>query len=102
MLPKKSKARRRKINDVNIKVTFIAWLMEFLGSFVAAAIPAIFGHGQIAYAALQILALFFYFVLLPFFYLLNDSEVKSTIAEESWVRAIRGIFNRSNTQVLSN
>ena len=74
--------------------------MEFLGSFVAASIPAIFGHGQIAHATLQILTLFFYFVLLPFSYLINSSDIKKAIVDESWFHAMRGIFNRTNIQVL--
>ena len=98
MLSDNSKARRRKLSDVNIKVTFIAWLMEFLALFVAAGIPTIFGHGQVAHAVLQILIHFFYFVLLPFCYLINSSGTKNAIVDESWFLAIRGIFSTINTQ----
>ena len=100
LLSKKSKARRRKLSDVNIKVTFIAWLMEFLALFVTAVIPTLFGHGQVAHAALQIFTHLFYFVLLPFCYLVNSSDTKNAIVDESWFHAIRGIFNRTNIQVL--
>ena len=100
MLSEKSKARRRKLSDVNIKVTFIAWLMEFLALFVAASIPTMFGHGQVAHAVWQILTHWFYFVLLPFCYLINSSDTKNAIVDDNWFHAIRGIFNRTNIQVL--
>ena len=100
MLSDKTKVRRRKLLEVNIKVTFILWLIEFIGSISLIFAPTIFGHGQVGTMAGRSFVALFYFVLLPFFYLVNDSDVKSTIAEESWFRAIRGIFNRSNVQVL--
>ena len=102
MLSKKSKARRRKLNDVNIKVTFIAWLIEFLALFIAAAIPPVVGQGTVAHAAIQIVTHLFYFVLLPLCYLINDSDIKNAIVDGSWFQAIRGIFNRTNIEVLRN
>ena len=102
MLSEKAKARRRKLSDVNIKVSFIAWLIEFLALFVGAAIPLIVGQGHVAHPALQIISHFLYFVLLPFCYLVNSSDIKNAIVDESWFQAIRGIFNRTNIQVLRN
>jgi len=63
-------------------------------------IPKIFGHGQVGTAIGMTLAMLFYFVLLPLSYLINSSDIKSTIVEESWFHAIRGLFNRTNIQVL--
>ena len=100
MLSERTKVRRRKLIDVNIKVTFVLWLIEFVGSILMIFVPKIFDHGQVGTTAGNIFVVLFYFVLLPFFYLVNSSDVKLTIAEESWFRAIRGIFNRSNVQVL--
>ena len=102
MLSENTKIKRRKLTEVNIKVTFILWLIEFVGSTLLLLVPTIFGHGQAGTATGMLFVALFYFVLLPFFYLVNNSDVKSTIAEESWVRAIRGIFNRRNIQVLPN
>ena len=51
MLTEKAKARRRKLNDVNIKVTFMIWLIEFVGSFIQIFIPKMVGHGQVGTAA---------------------------------------------------
>ena len=100
LLTEKSKTRRRKLNNVNIMVTFIAWLIEFVGSLSAPLIPKVFGHGQVEIGAGLILVSSFYFILLPFCYLINDSDIKSTIVDESWFYAVKGIFNRTNIQVL--
>ena len=100
LLSEKTKARRRKLNDVNIKVTFMTWLIEFIGSILLTLIPKLFGHGQVGTAAGAILTFSFYFVLLPFCYLVNNSDIKNTIVEESWLHAIRGIFSRTNIEIL--
>ena len=100
MLSERTKVRRRKLIDVNIMVTFILWLIEFVGSILMIFVPKIFDHGQVGTTAGNIFVVLFYFVILPFFYLVNSSDVKLTIAEESWFRAIRGIFNRTNIQGL--
>ena len=100
MLTEKAKARRRKLNVVNIKVTFMIWLIEFVGSFILIFIPKIVGHGQVGTGAGWIFCVSLYFVLLPFAYLINSTDIKQTIVDESWFYAVRGIFNRTNIQVL--
>ena len=96
----KSKIKRRKLTEVNIKVTFVVWLTEFVGSVMWIFTPTVFGHAQVGTATGHTIVVAFYFVVLPFLYLVNDSDVKNTIAEDSWLRAIRGIFKRTNIQVL--
>ena len=98
MLSENAKARRRKLNDVNIKVTFMIWLIEFVGSFIQIFIPKIVGHGQVGTGAGAIFVVSLYFVLLPFAYLINSSDIKHTIVDESWFHAVRGIFSRTNIQ----
>ena len=100
MLSENAKARRRKVNDVNIKVTFMIWLIEFVGSFILIFIPKIVGHGQVGTGAGAIFTVSLYFVLLPFTYLINSSDIKRTIVDESWFHAVRGIFSRTNIQIL--
>ena len=100
LLSDKSKVRRRRLTEVNIKVTFIVWFTEFVGSLILVLPPMVFGHGQVGTAIGRTLYLATCFVLLPFLYLINDSDVKSAIVEDSWVHAIRGIFNRTNIHVL--
>ncbi len=76
------------------------WLTEFVGSILLIFGSTIFGHGQVGTGAAHIFAMVFYFVLLPFLYMVNDSDVKNTIAEGSWFRAVTGIFNRASIQEL--
>ena len=100
MLSENTKIKRRKLTEVNIGVTFVVWLTEFFGSIVWIFTPTVFGHGQVGTATGHTIGVAFYFVLLPFLYLVNDSDVKNAIVEDNWVLAIRGIFNRTNIQVL--
>ena len=85
---------------VNIKVTFIAWIIEFIGSILQAFVPKVFGHGLVGTGAGEIFTVFFYFVLLPFSYLINDSDIKNAIVDENWFHAISRIFNRTKFQVI--
>ena len=101
-LSDKTKIRRRKLTEVNIGVTFIVWFTEFVGSLLMIFAPAVFGYAQFGTAAGYTTVQAFYFVILPFLYLVNDSDVKNTIVEDNWVRAIRGIFNRTKIEVFRN
>ena len=83
---------------VNIKVTFIAWIIEFVGSILMPFVPKIFGHGLVGTGAGDVIILLFYFVLLPFSYLINDPDIKSAIVDKNWFHAIIGIFNRTNIE----
>ena len=100
LLSDKTKARRRKLTNVNIKVTFIMWAIELVGSLLLILITTIFGHGQIGAATAGIFIFAFYFVILPFCYLVNSSDIKYAIVDDGWIRTVRGIFNRTNIQVL--
>ena len=98
MLSEKAKARRRKLSDVNIRVTFIIWLIEFVGSLLIPFIPKLFAHGQPGAAVEGTVIFSLYFVILPLAYLMNNSDIKNTIVEENWLYAIRGIFNRTDIE----
>ena len=100
LLSDKAKARRRKLTDINIRVTFIMWAIEFVGSLQLMLITTIFGHEQVGAATAGIFIFAFYFVILPFCYLVNNSDIKYAIVDDGWIRTIRGIFNRTNIQVL--
>ena len=78
----------------------MVWFTEFVGSFLLVFIPKIFDHEQVGTTTANAFTVTFYFVVLPFLYLVNDTEVKNTITDDSWFHAIRGIFNRPNRKVL--
>ena len=83
-----------------MKVSFIVWFAEFFGSILLIFTPKIFGHTQVGTGIGYGLMADLYFVVLPFLYLINDSDVKNSIADDSWFRGIRGIFSRPKVQVL--
>ena len=83
-----------------MKVTCIVWFAEFVGSILLIFIPKVFGHTQAGTSIGYGFMVDLYFVLLPFLYLINDSDVKNSIADDSLFRGIRGIFNRPKAQVL--
>ena len=100
LLSDKAKARRRKLTDINIRVTFIMWAIEFVGSLQLMFITTTLGRDQVGSAIAGIFILAFYFVILPFCYLVNSSDIKYAIVDDGWIRTVRGIFNRTNIQQL--
>lgn len=96
VLSEKSRNRRIRISNVNIQVTFIVWLVEFLGCLTMAIDFLVVGSRSNAITGLlRTLTMFCYFVLLPWTYLMNSSETKHTIADESWRVGLAGIFMSS-------
>ena len=93
ILSEVSLQRRRKVNSVNMKTTFICWLVEFAGSFLFIFGPFITAHRNVGWGIIQILILFVYFILLPFTYLMNSSETKNAIADSNWVSGISVVFH---------
>ena len=96
LLSEKSKIRRRRQNQVNIKVTLIVWLIEFFASCLLWCIPSLFGHGQLSMAIFQTYMILLYFALLPFSYMINCINTRVAIVDGSWFAGIRGIFSRNN------
>ena len=92
-LPQKSRHQINRMECIIMRFITVAL-------FVAAAIPTLFGHGQVGTAVGETVTFSFYFVLLLFSYLVNNSDIKNTIVEDTLFRAIRGIFSRTNIQVL--
>ena len=96
LLTDSSKTRRRRVNQVNIRVTIIVWLVEFLGSIAGVFIPSVFGHGQLAMAINQVFIVLLYFILQPFSYMINSHDTKTAIVDGSWFTGIKRIFKRNN------
>ena len=96
LLSESSKTRRRRAYQVNIRVTIIVWLVEFLGSFAGVFIPSLFGHGQLAMAIDQVFIVLLYFILQPFSYMINSHDTKAAIVDGNWCTGIKGIVKRNN------
>ena len=83
-------------------VNFIIWFTEFISTILFGLLPKISIYDLVGAAIGGIFSLAFYFVLLPFMYLVNSSDIKYTMVEDSWFHAVRGIFRRTNVQVAPN
>ena len=97
LLPASALQRRRLVNSVNMKTTFICWLVEFIGSLLLIGGPFITGHNNVGWGVVQILLMFVYFIMLPFTYFINSSETKNTIADSSWMHGFLTIFKTMGT-----
>ena len=92
VLPESCLQRRRKVNNVNMKTTFICWLVEFIGSILMIFGPFVTGHRNVGWGVMQVLILTVYFILLPLTYLINSSESKNFIADSNWMSGIFAVF----------
>ena len=75
ILSASSKSRRHRRNMLNIMITLMAWGIEMFGFLLVFIGTHILGHqNQSVNLLLQTLTDFFYFVLVPFFLLINDTD----------------------------
>ena len=96
ILSDRAKKRRAEICQVNIKVTFIVWLVEFFGCMTMAIDFLVVGSRSNALTGLlRTLTILAYFVLLPVTFLVNCHETKEAIMDSSWRTALEGIFKSS-------
>ena len=79
--------------QVNIKVTVIVWLVEFLGSIILVLDFLVIGNRSNALRGLfRILIMLLFFVLLPCTFLINCSETKNAIVDHNWGDALVRMF----------
>ena len=89
---------RRKL--INIHITILSWLVEFFGFFLIALGSFILGHGSsVRTLCLQAFTCLFYFVCLPCTILINDSDLKMTLAENKYYKNILSIFNCNESAI---
>ena len=75
LLSKSSKARRRRQHLLNIQITTLAWIAEFLGFFVIFLGSFILGHeNAVVTLSLQTLTMIIFFIACPSVYLINSSK----------------------------
>ena len=86
--------RRTKICQINIKVNFISWIVEFLGCMTIALNFLIIGSNNNELTGLlKILTMLVFIVILPCTFLVNSSAGINTIVDHSWVDAFSRLFN---------
>ena len=93
MLSEESIGIRHRRSMINIHITVIHWLTEFLAFLVIVLGSFVFGHGNaILTLCLQTTSNFFLFNLLPCILLINHSDVKGRIAESEYYIRILKMF----------
>ena len=94
LLSESAKARRYRRTVLNLQITFLAWVIEFVGFFVIFLGTFILGHeNNIVNYSLQTLTIFIYFIALPSTFLINNTKFKIFIAESNWYSTFLNIFN---------
>ena len=79
---------------VTLRVSFIGWLCELVGSVMSSLTPKLLfdsGFTHMYYSDSLIM-----FVIIPFVYLVNDEEVKGVIYEKGWYKGLRHIIGIGN------
>ena len=95
--------RRAQISQVNIKVNFIAWLVEFLGCMAIWLDTVVVGsHSNVISLLLETLILLWFFILLPSTYLVNSSAGINSIVDHSWTGAFAKIYESPDKIVGKN
>ena len=94
LLDESTKDRRRRRVLLNIHITTLTWLIEFLGFFFIVLGGFILGHeNDNVTFTLQTLSLIFFFIIQPCAIWINDSSLKGTILESEWYSSFLGYFN---------
>ena len=96
LLNESSKDRRHRRNNLNIQITILAWIVEFLGFLMIFLGSFILGHdNSLTTLCLQTLTLIVYFIALPSTFLLNGSKLKDKIVDSSTYITFSKLFKRN-------
>ena len=89
LLSDSSKARRHRRNLLNIQITVLAWIIEFLGISGFMIGSFIIGHtNTIATFILQTFSATFNFILLPGVLSISNTNFKAAIADSGWYQTL--------------
>ena len=86
---------------VSLKICFLSWLYEFIGTIVTTVSPNLvvsFGLQHWVHFIDCIMV----FLFIPFFHLLNDEETKGVIVERGWFQGLRQMAGFPNQIVPQN
>ena len=85
LLSDSSKARRHRRNLLNLQITVLAWIIEFLGVSGFLVGSFIVGHtNTTATFILQTFSAIFNFILLPGVLSISNSDFKAALADSVW------------------
>ena len=95
ILSDESKKMRRRTNLINIKITFLSWIFEFISGIFVLVLGLLRENGHISiktFHSLYYIDIFLYFVIIPCTYVLNREVTKRIILMESWYQGVKSIF----------
>ena len=93
-ISKKSYEHGNARRMVSLRVSFIGWLCELVGSVISLLTPKLLftsGISPMYYSDTLIM-----FVCIPLVYFVNDEEVKGVIKERGWYQGLRYMVGISN------
>ena len=71
---------------VSLKICFLSWLYEFIGTIVTAVSPKLISFGLRHIYFIDSLIMF---LVIPFCHLMNDEKTKGVIVERGWFRGLK-------------
>jgi hypothetical protein len=99
LLTESSKSRRHRRNLINIHITILNWLVEFIAFFFVLLGSVILGHdNSIVTYFMHSLTILFYFNILPCTFLVNKSDLKGLMAESRWYISFLNLFGCADYQ----
>ena len=82
---------RRQNISVNIKITFLSWILECLEGATIILVWAL-GFGKKTHKISGLIGPFILFVATPCTYILNRETTKQLIVMENWLKGLRSTF----------
>ena len=99
-LSKQSRRRREQLDTVNIQITFMSWLLEFISGWFI--IVAILSTSETLRSYLAFADFTINFILIPGIYVMNNQVTKRIIAFESYLNGFRNIIHSANGHSTDN
>ena len=94
LLSDASRTYRHRRNVLNIMITMLAWLVEFIGGLTIFLGSFVLGHGNsVITLTLQTLTVVFYFDILPCTFLINEEEWKISMLDNYWYTQFIKVFD---------
>ena len=99
LLSDSAKARRHRRTLLNMQITILAWLVEFLGFVVIFLGAFLLGHeNSIVTLSLQTITVLIFLLICPSIYLMNSYHMKNLIAESRLYFLFRSKFSCCNPE----
>ena len=84
---------------VSLKICFLSWLYELIGTIITAVSPKLISLGLRHIYFIDSLIMF---LVIPFCHLMNDEETKGVIVERGWFQGLKQMAGVPNQIVPQN